>query len=244
MHLNRIAALAAAVIASTASLAAAEVVFVDFGTGDTPTNFNEVTVQDSFLDAGGSGGPVTVTNLIDETGTATAIDLVADGFNGENNRSTFTPTGDAAKFGLALNDSLYGNVGTFGGGSAPNPTVLFSDLDPTSTYDFEFSASRAGVTDVRSGLYTFTGANSGSTVFDASSNESRTGVVNGIIPDANGEILLSMTVADSNNNGTTRFFYLGALRLEGTPGEVVPEPATAGVFGLAAAGLLLRRRKA
>ena len=224
----------------------AAVIQINVGADGTPTTtaapINLVGTQDSYLDNGQSGGPLSIDNLQDTEGNPTGIGVVFDGFNGRNSAG-LVGTGDAAIFGAQLDDSLYGNAGNFGGGVAPNPTVTFSGLDANATYDIVFSASRNNVGDTREGTYTFTGGGTPVvTLFDASNNSTRVGTASGLTADANGQLLLSMTVGPNNNNGTTRFFYLGALQITETVNAPVPEP---GSFALASLGglLMLKRRR-
>ncbi|MES2708405.1 MAG: PEP-CTERM sorting domain-containing protein [Verrucomicrobiota bacterium] len=217
--------------------ASASVLFFDFGDGaaanTSPVPTNNVTQAQ-----------LPVNNATDSTGSATTISLATAGFNpGSNSNGTQAPTGDAAIFPvLSTKDNLFGHTQPFNPAPAlPKATLTFSGLDITGStaYTFDFFASRTGVADVRTTLYSVTGLNSGSTILDAANNVSSIASVTGIIPNASGVITVDLQAAPSNTNGTG-FYYIGALRLTTA---AVPEPSAAAMLGLALLAPLGRRRR-
>ncbi len=89
--------------------------------------------------------------------------------------------------------------------------VLFN-TDPAASYDFVFTASRIGATDIRTADYQVVGANSGLDTLDASNNRSETAIVSGIAGDAQNRITVTVTKGATNNN-SYGFFYLGTMEI-------------------------------
>lgn len=237
LHLRSAGCAGLLTLLSTAAPASASVLLFDFGDGaaanTSPAPTNNVTPAQ-----------LPVSNATDSTGSATGISLATMGFNpGSNGNGTLAPTGAAAIFDvLATKDNLFGHIQPF----SPNPslpmgTLTFSGLDASggTSYSFDFFASRTGVGDNRSTIYSVSGLNSGSATLDAANNTSNLGTVLGIIPDGSGNITVNITAAAANNNANG-FFYIGALRLTTA---AVPEPSAAAFLGLALIAPLSRRRR-
>lgn len=179
-------------------------------------------------------------NLVSSTNGASLIGLqMVSRFNGVNPNGTTNPASLAATGypATATGDSFYGNTGEFNGLTNIFPAFKLVNLDPSEIYSFTFYASRTGVTDIRTTDYSVVGANNGLATLDVSNNEITKVSVNGILPTPAGEITISLTPSASNNNGATRFTYLGVLEV-----VAVPEPAT-GVFLLAGAAFAAGRRR-
>lgn len=221
LHYARVTASAAGYTAGSmevtlAVLPATTQVWVDFGssaitTDNATPHFNNVhtsvmTASHDLLDAGGL--PTGITLQIDPTLR----------FNGSNTSGTLSPTPgtDLNSLGLpatAIQDSLFGNDVTFSGGVFPTALITLSGLNPSDSYDLTFAASRLGVGDVRTTDYEVAGATTVTATLDAANNESEVAVVNGISPDAGGELVITVTKSASNTN-STGFYYLGVLKLE------------------------------
>lgn len=206
-------------LALISGLPAAEL-FFDFGDSAQPTAGNV-----SNLTKGGVS-LLSITDAVDSTGAATAVDVSVSGFHaGNNGNGTLSPAGAASIFASqSTRDNFFGSTADFGGTTAPTGTVLFSGLDPSgaTTYAFEIFASRTSVSDNREALYALAGQNTGSAVLDAANNTSAIATVTGMLPDATGTITLTVSPGPSNTNGSG-FFYLGAIRLTTTgPGGPAP----------------------
>jgi hypothetical protein len=222
----------------------AEVIYIDFGdtlttlgtAPDDPNNqWNNVTT------AIGTNSSGQLLNLLNSENTATAIDfLMVARFNGVNTNGTTSSTILPAD---ATRDSLYGNVEAFNSLSNITPVFKLSQLDPNSIYSFTFFASRMMSTDNRETLYTIEGNSTTSVALNAANNVNTTVTAAGLVPDAFGEIKITITEGPNNTN-TNSFAYLNALRVDITP---VPEPGTWALLISATAGILgwrLRRRAA
>ncbi|HEY8965124.1 MAG TPA: hypothetical protein VIM58_01700 [Candidatus Methylacidiphilales bacterium] len=170
----------------------------------------------------------TLSNLVSTAGAASGISVAMGGsyFSGYYNANG--PTSGGPYIGNATASSI---VGT----NAGNMVITIAGLVASDTYNFTIYASRGTVSDVRSGLYTFTGANSGSGIYDAGNNVSNTLTISGIAPTASGSVTLTISTAATNTN-STGFFYLGDLQID-TIAAAVPEPAPS--FLLAAGGVVL-----
>lgn len=225
--------------AATATLAAgqavsAQTLLFDFGRTDLQAgpNWNNVvpatTTLFALFDDGG--------NIVGTSGLE-----ITDTFfqTGEPSQAgSEAPAGDAAAYPVdATDDYFFGHTIPFAGADAnPQGQVRLFNLDPTKQYDFTFFASRQTVNDTRSADYDVAGLNSGSISLNASNNNTEVAKVLGISPDGNNDIFVTVTPGADNDNGTG-FYYIGLMQV-----DVVPEPASLGLFGLAGLALLRRRR--
>ncbi len=193
-----------------------EVLLIDFGASETPTNddpanaWNNVTQSIGCVDGGRLAALVTV------EGTATKVSLITiRRFNGANTNGTLASPVFPAN---ATRDSLFGNTETFSGLADVFPSFKLTGLDPLLTYDFTFYASRMGVRDNRETGYTVAGANAGFAALDPSGNENASVTVTGIEPDDTGEIRIDLAPT-ANNVNSNHFTYLGVLKVEPTPAD-------------------------
>lgn len=134
--------------------------------------------------------------------------LVSSGWTSANTSGTTAPTSPASDdFPTATQtqDNIYGQSGAVG-------TITLSGLDVTKFYSFTVFGSRAGVTDNRETVYTFTGLNSRNASLDASSNTGNVAIVNNIQPTSEGVIVFT-TTAGPNNNNSSKYFYLAAMKM-------------------------------
>lgn len=236
--------LAVAGLLAVTSASQAATLFFDFGDG-APTHASDPSSNyNSILVAPVDPNNLIILNAIDSTGAGTGITVQAAGFySGSNTNGTTAPTGDAAIFNVqATRDNAFGHALAFGSAPlTPQATVQFGGLDASgnTAYNFTIFASRMGVTDNRETQYDLQGANSVTTFLNASANTSEVATASGIIPNANGEITMTLMPGPNNNNGS-KFYYLGALRLE-SANVVIPEPATCGLLMLCALAIVSRR---
>lgn len=241
-----------AALAAPAGVAAP--VFVDLGDSGQPTpaseNYNHIFVNDTTGPLPDLTNPfddvLVIANLIDNTGAATgiALDVTPQAspkngfFKGSNTSGTTAPTGAAAIFhAQATRDNAFGHAAAFGTNPlTPQSELRFTGLNPSMVYNFTFFGSRTGVSDIREAKYTVTGSNSLSALLDASNNTSNVANVLGILPTGAGGINV-LVEPGPNNNNASKFYYLGALRL-----ECVPEPASGTLLMLGAVGVFMWQR--
>jgi hypothetical protein len=219
-------------IAAASSGSTTQTLLIDFGADATPTSlaaspndpasaWNNVTAT---IGASSSGQ---LSNLVTTQGTATAIGLrMLARFNGANTDGTQS---SGAFVVNATRDSLYGNTESWDGLTSVFPSFKLIGLDPAKSYTLTFFASRAGVSDNRTTVYTVTGASTSAATLTVANNVSGTTVVSGVTPTSAGEITISLTPAAANNNAY-HFTYLGVLKVEsassgsGSSGAVVSAP--------------------
>jgi len=121
--------------------------------------------------------------------------------------------------------------------------VRLTTLDISKTYNFQIYGAREGTTELRETNYTVLGATSGSGFLTTTGTDVGSGgadynnnmilTINGIKPNASGEILIQYSVK------TGGFGYLNAFTV-----TEVPEPRAALLGGLGLLVLLRRRRNA
>jgi lysophospholipase L1-like esterase len=199
------------------------VLLFDFGASATPTgkgpspddpeNFwNNVT------DSIGTVVGAKLANVVTIDNVPTGIGLeILSRFGGANTNGTLASTQFAAD---ATRDSLFGNTETFNGLANVFPSFKLTGLDPSLTYGFTFYASRMGVTDNRETLYTVAGVNPAFATLDPAANVDRSAMLVGIAPTAEGEITISLSPTDANNNAN-HFTYLGVLEVHAGPANQI-----------------------
>lgn len=234
-------------LALAAGTACASTVLIDFGDATTittgqPETWNNATVPNTPTSALGFTGTL-IADLVDITGASTGITMdVIDAFNTFNANGT---TGSSILPSSASRDSFFGNDGTFSNYTDNGQGIIqFSGLNTNLLYSFKFFASRTGVSDNRETRYTLNGLNSGFGDLNATNNVNNTVSVTSIRPDAGGNILLTVEAGPNNNNGSTKFFYLGTAEITTA---TIPEPSSyallAGFLSLATIGLRRQRQK-
>jgi len=228
--MNTARTIAFVALCTAATTTSAQTIGVDFGDLNRYSggNFNDIDhLQNPLF------------NLVDFDGNGTGIGLtVNDNFwPGSNTGGTNAPNGDAAALpSNATSDSLFGSLVDFGGFLEPTGGVTFSGMDPNTSYNFSFFASRMNVSDNREALYSLAGATNDSATLDAANNTGNLAHIMGISPDANGNITLSVT-AGPNNTNSFGFYYLGYVEI-----TAVPAPASLGLVGLGSLVAMRRRR--
>ena len=192
---------------------------IDFGGDDARTtvvgggpvvNWNNITGAVAANDAG------ILDSVISTDGSASTLGIqMVSRFNGVNASGT---TASGVFPSSATMDSLFANTEEFGSLSDLTPIFRITGLDSGTAYDLTFYASRMGVGDNREAVYTLTGSTTVSTSLDAANNVEGVAMVNGIMSDASGEIMVELTPGPNNNN-SNHFIYLGVMRLDAiTPG--------------------------
>lgn len=155
--------------------------------------------------------------LINDSAQNTGITLkITDPFyNGFNTNGPTTVSGDAAIFaGTATSDNFFGHALDWSTTPAnPKGVITLSGLQQDKYYSFSIFASRMGVSDNREAKYIFEGKSGIVTgTLDASNNSTKVVNVLNVQSNANGEITITVEPGDNNNN-STKFFYLGAMRI-------------------------------
>ncbi len=246
-HRFLLAAVTIAASTATASIAAADVINVQYpvtsnnggytvytGTGAAP---DTGTVWNQAQDTSGTG--TLLTDLEDSQGNATTISLseLTSGPNGQ--RTEKTP---------AVTNALLDNYLFL---SSTNPTDGFtiSGLTAGAQYDLYLYASDGGLANGQGAAFTVNGVSFGQT----GSKTQTSGATGTTIPtsdlgisyvegattaDANGDIAVTFTantVSPANGGIFNGFQLVGPL--------AVPEPTDIALFGVGALGLLLLRRR-
>lgn len=183
-------------------------VFINFGNKSVP-KWN--TLGDHHEGA-------SIENLKDENDSYTNISLnVTQRFNAMNEagesvtNTDFNMTADISK------QSYYGNSrGVWQNLEIRQSQLTLSGLDQNTTYNLCFYGSRSGVGDNRETKFIVSGENSKTVNLQTSKNTDETVCATNIRPDFNGNITVTVTAGDNNDNGSG-FYYLAAMRL--APGD-------------------------
>lgn len=132
------------------------------------------------------------------------------------------PAGDAAGYPVeATDDYFFGHTTPFAGAD-PNPLgqVKLFNLEADKSYNFTFFGSRQTVNDNRETAFDVDGANSQSGALAVSNNNTEVLRLDGITPDGNNEIFVSVSPG-TNNDNSNGFYYIGLMQV-----DVVPEPTS------------------
>ncbi|HNS21646.1 MAG TPA: GDSL-type esterase/lipase family protein [Sedimentisphaerales bacterium] len=195
----------------------------DFGSSSTPTATGEApndpaNAWNNVTETIGSVADGELPDLLNTQGASTGIGLkivLPFSAGGPNSSGTQASTLFPAN---ATRDSLYGNTEIWGGATNVFPSFKLVGLDPNRVYNVTLYASRTGASDVRETGYTVAGATSLYATLDAANNVDKTAQVVGAVPDAAGELTVSLA-ATANNNNANHFIYLGAMVVEEIPSQ-------------------------
>ena len=202
--------------------AKAQTFLFDFGavantTQNGPSPEDPVNFWNNVTDAIGIATNGMLTNIVTAANSPSTLGFaILSRFNGANGNG-HAGASPAGPYPIeATRDSLYGNTEGFNGLTNIFPSFKLTGLDPATTYDFTFYASRTGVGDNRETGYTVTGGNNGYGTLNAANNISNVVKVASIHPTAGGEITVSMAPT-TNNNNANHFTYIGVLKLDAAP---------------------------
>lgn len=190
-------------------------ILVDFGSSASQT-VSEVLYWNN-IHASNFTSSIALHNVADvDTGITLAMSLTLR-FNGSNTSGTTAPAGGSDLAlrnypATATQESLFGNDVTFAGGVYPTAEMTLTGLNPSATYDFVISASRMGVGDNRTTDYQISGAATTTVSLNAAGNDSNVVTVTGVAPNAQNEIVITVTKGAANTNANG-FYYLGTLEL-------------------------------
>lgn len=177
---------------------------LDFGNNDASTGWNQIK---SFLNGSNY-------NLKDSEDSYVGIKLsITSRFNGVNADGPNQTETDLNMPEKVSKYAYFGNAkADFGGMTITESVFVVSGLDKTLSYNLCFFGARGGVSDNRETKYTCEGNNTVSVALNTSNNTHKTACANGIKPNAKGEITVTVTAGENNNN-STGFYYLTAARL-------------------------------
>lgn len=152
--------------------------------------------------------------LRDKDGNLTSASLtITERFNNINMDGVQTTTTDFNMPASVARNSYFGNSkGVFGDVLIPKSVIKISHLDPSKHYNFCFFGSRGGTGEGRQTKYISKGQNEVAAYLNTGNNGSQTACTEGIQPDANGDIYLTVTAGESNDN-SLGFYYLTAIRI-------------------------------
>ena len=196
----------------TSSFEAGQALLIDFGStqgitegsDDSARTWNNVTPET------GGADDAELSGLRLKSGKETDVTFaMLNRFNGANKRGAIG--GDSFPSD-ATRDSLFGNSEMFNGLSHVFPSFKLMALNSRLAYDLTFYASRSGVHDNRETRYTVTGALETATSLDAANNQNEIAHLQNVAPTADGEITITLTPGDNNDNGN-HFTYLGLLQI-------------------------------
>lgn len=158
-----------------------------------------------------------IPNLKDINDVYTDISLtVTQRFNAINTSGESTTTTALNMPPEVSSNSYFGNAkGVWDDLEIRQSQITLSGLNKDLKYDLCFYASRAGVGDNRETKYIVAGENGETVNLQTSNNTSEIVCTNGIQPDSNGVITITITAGGNNNNGFG-FYYLGAMQLSPT----------------------------
>lgn len=176
---------------------------IDFGSAQNTTSGAWNNITDPKAGA--------VENLMNDEGINTGIKIaITDAFNADN--------GDGLEldemYGIpasASRDSFFGNTADWGG-IEPTAALTLYNLDPDTEYSFSFFASRGGVGDNRETKYTVQGKTTVVENLNAANNASEFAEVEGMLPNEDGTIVISLEKGDNNDN-FHGFYYLGTMQI-------------------------------
>ncbi len=190
------------------ALALSAPVFINFGMDNTAAGWNNLThIADAYPLPRG-----TIADLIAKDGKATDVNFVyVTAFGSSGARHTSGPTVTSIPdFEMPAGVSQQGFYGVnAGGGSA---VFRFQGLRDGQEYDLCFFGSRMGQSNNQQTQYKVNGANEVIALLDTHNNDSQIACANAVIPDANGNITITVTKGPTNNNGSG-VYTINALRL-------------------------------
>ena len=156
----------------------------------------------------------TIPFLRDQNGNLTKISLtIIERFNNSNPdgvQNTATPFNMPAAVSRI---SYYGNSkAAFLGLLVKQSVLRIANLDPAKSYNFCYFGSRGGTTETRQTKYIAKGQNEVVAYLNTGNNGTNIACTNGVKPNANGVIDITITAGESNDN-STGFYYLNAMRI-------------------------------
>lgn len=182
-------------------------IFVGFGAESVVDGWNAFLSNKNYT-AGAS-----IDDLLDEDNKKTGIAIeITKSFNDRNNNGVADVSTDFDIPSAVSMHSYYGNGrGVWLGKQVRESAFTISNLNKDQSFNLCFFGSRNGVGDNRETKFIVQGKNSRTVYLNVSNNSSRTVCADGIKPDENGEITVTVTMGENNNNGSG-FYYISAMR--------------------------------
>lgn len=151
--------------------------------------------------------------LRDADGNLTNASLtITERFNNVNKDGAQTTNTEFNMPSSVSRNSYYGNSkGAFGGLHIIKSVIKISNLDPAKNYSLCFFGSRNSA-EKRQTKYISTGANEVAAYLNTGSNTSNIACTDNVMPDANGNIFITVTAGENNDNNLG-FYYLNAFRI-------------------------------
>jgi len=181
---------------------AQDTLLLDFGNNFSPLPWNNVA------------DPVAgrIDDLLTSEGFSSGKSVfVYDAFNNINTAGTLSPDPAIGFPATATGDSFFGNTVLFGGQTQPVGGIEFTNLTPGKPHTFVFFASRTGASDNREARYTLQGLSAETVYLDASNNAANTATAT-LFPANDGTVRIEVAPGPNNNN-SSGFFYLGAMKV-------------------------------
>lgn len=180
-------------------------VYINFGEDPAVFGWNGVTSYQA-----GS----TIPFLRDKDGNPTkSWFTITERFNGQNGDGVQNTSTEFNMPAAVAKNSYFGNSKlSFGDGLFPQGVIQISKLDPTQRYNFCYYGSRGGTTEKRQTKYIAKGQNQIVAYLNTGNNSTTITCADGVIPDANGNVFITVTAGENNDN-STGFFYITAMRI-------------------------------
>src|SRR5690606_25170103 len=135
-------------------------------------------------------------------------------FNSRNLNGPKSTSTDFDMPEIVSSDSYYGNSKQIWQDKTVEQSVVkLEGLDKDKEYNFCFFGSRTNSgAENRETKYIIKGQNEVSAFLDAANNTSNTACANNVKPNADGEVIITITAGENNNNAYG-FYYINAMRL-------------------------------
>lgn len=187
-----------------------EPIFIGFG-NDTP-----VTGWNGLHGTSGNKKGATIHNMKDKNGSTTGTSLiVTEEFNGRNTNGEKSTSTEFNIPSSISSYNCYGNSGEpWGNKEIKQSTFKITGLIKEKKYNFCFFSSRTSNNENESREVKFISKGKNEVVVHLESINNKSNIVcaNDIEPDDNGEIFVTVTAGDKNNN-QYGFFHLTAMRI-------------------------------
>ena len=139
---------------------------------------------------------------------------LTEGFNNMNTNGELNTTTSFDMPNSVSQNSYFGNTKqNFDRGLFLKSVLKISRLNPAKMYNLCFFGSRGGTAETRQTKYISKGQNEVSASLNTGSNKSNIACTDGIKPDADGNIFVTITAGDANDS-PVGFYYLNAMRIQ------------------------------